>query len=59
MLIAIAFLVALFFAMNIGGSGAAASMGIAYGSGAVKHKYLAVPSVHWEYFSVQRLEVKK
>lgn len=42
MLIAIAFLVGLFFAMNIGGSGAAASMGIAYGSGAVKHKYVAL-----------------
>lgn len=42
MLIAIAFLVALFFAMNIGGSGAAASMGIAYGSGAIKHKYVAL-----------------
>jgi sulfate permease len=31
-----AILVGLFFAMNIGGSGAAASMGISYGSGVVK-----------------------
>lgn len=38
MAIAIAF----FFAMNIGGSGAAASMGVAYGSGAVKRKLIAL-----------------
>jgi hypothetical protein len=31
-----AILFCLFFAMNIGASGAAASMGVAYGSGAVK-----------------------
>lgn len=36
MLVIIAFIIALFFAMNIGASGAAASMGIAYGSGAIK-----------------------
>lgn len=34
--------VALFFAMNIGASGAAASMGVAYGSGALKHKRTAL-----------------
>ncbi|WP_280771212.1 inorganic phosphate transporter [Salipaludibacillus daqingensis] len=34
--------IALFFAMNIGASGAAATMGPAYGSGAVKQKYLAL-----------------
>lgn len=38
--IAIAF--ALFFAMNIGASGAAASMGVAYGSGAVKNARIAL-----------------
>lgn len=42
MLVAIAFAVALFFAMNIGASGAAASMGIAYGSGAIKRRKLAL-----------------
>jgi hypothetical protein len=31
-----------FFAMNIGASGAAASMGVAYGSGAVKKKTYAL-----------------
>lgn len=31
-----AILFSLFFALNIGASGAAASMGIAYGSGAIK-----------------------
>lgn len=41
-IIVIAFVIALFFAMNIGASGAAASMGIAYGSGAVKHRRLAL-----------------
>lgn len=35
-------LVALFFAMNMGASGAAASMGVAYGSGAVSNKRLAL-----------------
>lgn len=38
----LAFAIALFFAMNIGASGAAASMGIAYGSGAVKWRKLAL-----------------
>lgn len=33
-----AFIVAYFFAMNIGASGAAASMGIAYGAGAIKKR---------------------
>ncbi len=37
-LIIIAFLIAFFFAMNIGASGTAAAMGPAYGSGAVKKK---------------------
>jgi sulfate permease len=36
MLVTIAVIAGLFFAMNIGASGAAASMGIAYGSGVVK-----------------------
>ncbi|WP_128896032.1 inorganic phosphate transporter [Longirhabdus pacifica] len=35
-------IISLFFAANIGASGTAASMGAAYGSGAVKSKYLAV-----------------
>lgn len=34
--------IALFFAMNIGASGAAAAMGVAYGSGAIKNKRLAL-----------------
>ncbi len=34
--------VALFFAMNIGASGAAATMGVAYGSGALKRKRTAL-----------------
>lgn len=34
--------IALFFAMNIGASGTAASMGAAYGSGAVRNKRLAM-----------------
>ncbi|MRH43844.1 inorganic phosphate transporter [Aquibacillus halophilus] len=38
----LACLIALFFAINIGASGAAASMGIAYGSGAVKRKRIAL-----------------
>lgn len=33
-----AILFSLFFAVNIGASGAATSMGVAYGSGAVKRK---------------------
>lgn len=37
-----AILFCLFFAMNIGASGAAASMGVAYGSGAVKKKTYAL-----------------
>ncbi|GHH96920.1 inorganic phosphate transporter [Neobacillus kokaensis] len=36
MLLMLAIIIGLFFAMNIGGSGAAASMGIAYGSGVIK-----------------------
>ncbi|MCM3570857.1 inorganic phosphate transporter [Neobacillus mesonae] len=36
MLSIIAIIIGLFFALNIGGSGAAASMGIAYGSGVIK-----------------------
>jgi len=36
------FIIALFFAMNIGASGAAASMGIAYGSGAIKGRNIAL-----------------
>jgi sulfate permease len=38
----IAIIIALFFAMNIGASGAAASMGVAYGSGAIKNKRFAL-----------------
>ncbi|KZE52353.1 sulfate permease [Brevibacillus parabrevis] len=38
----VAIAIALFFAMNIGASGTAASMGAAYGSGAVKSKLLAM-----------------
>ncbi len=34
--------IALFFAMNIGASGAAATMGLAYGSGAIKRKRIAL-----------------
>jgi sulfate permease len=34
--------IALFFAMNIGASGAAAAMGVAYGSGAIQRKRLAL-----------------
>jgi sulfate permease len=41
-MIVIAFCVALLFALNIGASGAAASMGTAYASGAIKNKYLAL-----------------
>ncbi|WP_046175713.1 inorganic phosphate transporter [Domibacillus indicus] len=42
MIILLAFTVSFFFAMNIGASGAAASMGIAYGSGAVKTRRIAL-----------------
>ncbi|MGO4886997.1 inorganic phosphate transporter [Anaerobacillus sp. MEB173] len=42
MLLYIAFAVALFFAMNIGASGTAASMGPAYGSGAIKSRRIAM-----------------
>lgn len=42
MLTIIAVTVGLFFAMNIGASGAAASMGIAYGSGVLKNRILAL-----------------
>ncbi|MFP7485934.1 inorganic phosphate transporter [Priestia filamentosa] len=38
----IAIIIALFFAMNIGASGAAATMGVAYGSGAIKSKRKAL-----------------
>ena len=41
-LIYIACTIAIVFSMNIGASGAAASMGIAYGSGAVKKKKWAL-----------------
>lgn len=37
-LVTIAFIIAFFFAMNIGASGTAAAMGPAYGSGAIKKK---------------------
>ncbi|MFK7696747.1 anion permease [Paenibacillus sp. HJGM_3] len=37
-----AILIAFFFAMNIGASGAAAAMGVAYGSGAIKRRRLAL-----------------
>ncbi|EMT45113.1 inorganic phosphate transporter [Anoxybacillus flavithermus] len=37
-----AFIIAFFFAMNIGGSGAAATMGAAYGSGALSNKRIAL-----------------
>lgn len=42
MITLLAFLAALFFALNIGASGAAASMGIAYGSGALKNRRMAL-----------------
>ncbi|MCF2132573.1 inorganic phosphate transporter, partial [Strepomyces sp. STD 3.1] len=38
----IAIIIALFFAMNIGASGAAATMGVAYGAGAIKTKRKAL-----------------
>jgi sulfate permease len=37
-----AFIIAFFFAMNIGASGTAASMGTAYGAGAIKNKRFAM-----------------
>ncbi|MFA9557908.1 anion permease [Evansella sp. AB-rgal1] len=45
MLIYLAIAIALFFAMNIGASGAAATMGPVYGSGAIKNKKLALSLV--------------
>jgi sulfate permease len=42
MFIYVAIAIALFFAMNIGASGAAASMGVAYGSGAIKNRRIAL-----------------
>jgi sulfate permease len=36
MLIILAFVIAFLFAINIGASGAAAAMGVSYGSGAIK-----------------------
>ncbi|WP_379968670.1 anion permease [Ectobacillus sp. sgz5001026] len=41
-MITIAFCIAFMFALNIGASGAAASMGVAYASGAIKSKYVAL-----------------
>ncbi|MGP4079419.1 anion permease [Pseudalkalibacillus sp. R45] len=41
-MIVIAFIVAFFFAMNMGASGAAASMGVSYGSGAINRKIIAL-----------------
>lgn len=38
----VAILIALFFAINIGASGAAATMGVSYGSGAIKRKRIAL-----------------
>ncbi len=43
MLTTIAFIISFFFAMNIGASGAAAAMGVAYESGAIKRRYVALP----------------
>lgn len=40
--LAVAIAVACFFAMNIGASGAAASMGVAYGSGAIPRRWMAL-----------------
>lgn len=42
MMLAISLIVAFFFAMNIGASGTAASMGAAYGGGAIKRKSIAL-----------------
>ncbi|OEH92747.1 inorganic phosphate transporter [Bacillus solimangrovi] len=41
-LIVIAFIVSYFFALNIGASGAAATISVAYGSGAIRNKRLAL-----------------
>ena len=41
MLAIVAVVIGLFFAMNIGASGAAASMGISYGSGVIKKPTMA------------------
>jgi len=38
----LALAIAFFFAMNIGASGVAATMGVSYGSGAIKKKWLAL-----------------
>ena len=38
----VAIAISLFFAMNIGASGAAASMGVAYGAGAIKKAWQAL-----------------
>lgn len=46
----IAIAVALFFAMNIGASGTAASMGAAYGAGAINNKRLAMLLVSFSAF---------
>lgn len=42
MFIILAFVIALLFAMNMGASGSAASMGVAYGSGAIKKRTTAL-----------------
>lgn len=42
MMLTISLIVAFFFAMNIGASGTAASMGAAYGGGAIKRKWIAL-----------------
>ncbi|WP_185955945.1 inorganic phosphate transporter [Melghirimyces algeriensis] len=42
MLICVSFLIASFFAMNIGAGGAAATMGVAYGAGAVRSRKVAL-----------------
>src|SRR5690625_2676855 len=42
MFIFFAFTIALFFAMNIGASGSAAAMGVAYGSGAIRWRFFAL-----------------
>ncbi|GGE71187.1 inorganic phosphate transporter [Priestia taiwanensis] len=42
MLIIMAFIIAFFFAMNIGASGGAAAMGVAYASGSIKNKNIAL-----------------
>jgi sulfate permease len=42
MLASVALLVSFFFALNIGASGAAATMGIVYGSGAIKRRTIAL-----------------